>query len=146
MNCPFHTAAGILLLTGHLGTAVQNGVCTVPENHPFRARPQRAPSAWTSGMKSHCCTLQNYTNASTHYVIQSAAKNLHGTTFTFVMKRLQVPCCFGGDRLCFCHEIAPAHPSLEGTACTFGAKLHQVTGARQQSSARTALGRAARSA
>jgi hypothetical protein len=131
----------------HFGHNPIENQTLVPENHPFRARPQRAPSACTSGMKPHSYPPhQNYTTASTHYVIPSAAKNLHGTTFTFVMKRLQVPCRFGGDRLCFCHEIAPAHPSLEGTACTFGAKLHQVTGARQQSSARTDLGRAARSA
>ena len=135
----------------------------VSENHPFRARPQRAPSACTSDMKPHSYTYQNYTNASTHYVIPSAAKNLHGTTFTFVMKRQQVPCHFRGDRLCFCPETALSRSTLEvsacalsrnrsrspvfgGTACTFGAKLHQVPGARQQSSARTALGRAARSA
>ena len=111
----------------------------VSENHPFRARPQRAPYACTSGMKPHSYTYQNYANASTHYVIPSAAKNLHGTARTFAMKRLQVPCHFGGDRVRFCHEIAPGHPSLEGTACTFGAKLHQVSGGGQQSSARTAL-------
>ena len=56
-------------------------------------------------MKPHSYTYQNYTNASTHYVIPSAAKNLHGTAFTFVMKLQQVPV------------------TLEETACAFALKL-----------------------
>ena len=60
----------------------------VPENHPFRARPQRAASACTSGMKPHCCTLQNYPNPNIHTVILSAAKDLQGTVCTFAMKLL----------------------------------------------------------
>jgi hypothetical protein len=99
----------------------------VPESAPFRVRPQRAPSACTSGMKSHCCTIQNYTNASTHYVIPSAAKNLHGTTFTFVMKRLQVLCHFRGDRLCFCPETALGTSTLEVSTCAFVTKSLQTT-------------------
>ena len=81
----------------------------VPENRPFRARPQRAPSACTSGMKPHSYTHQNYTTASTHYVIPSAAKNLHGTAFTFVIKLQQVPV------------------TLKETACSFVTKSLQVT-------------------
>ena len=99
----------------------------VPENRPFRARPQRAPSAFTYGMKPHSYTHQNYTTASTHYVFPSAAKNLHGTAFTFVMKRLQVPCHFRGDRLCFCPETALSRSTLEVSACAFVTKSLQVT-------------------
>ena len=99
----------------------------VPESDPFRARPQRAPSACTSGMKPHSYTHQNYTNASTHYVIPSAAKNLHGTTFTFVMKRLQVLCHFRGDRLCFCPETALGTSTLEVSTCAFVTKSLQAT-------------------
>ena len=100
----------------------------VPESAPFRVRPQRAPSACTSGMKPHSYTYQNYTNASTHYVIPSAAKNLHGTAFTFVIKRLQVPCHFRGDRLCFCPETALGTSTLEVSACAFVTKSLQITG------------------
>ena len=99
----------------------------VPENHPFWARPERAPYACTSGMKSHCCTLHNYTNASTHYVIPSAAKNLHETACAFVTKRLQVPCHFGGDRVHFCPETALGTSTLEVSACAFVTKSHQLT-------------------
>ena len=60
----------------------------VPETHPFRARLQRAPSACTSGMKSHCCTLQNYPNPNIHTVILSVGRDLHKTALTFAMKLL----------------------------------------------------------
>ena len=105
---------------------IENGTL-VPESDPFRARPQRAPSACTSGMKPHSYTYQNYANASTHYVIPNAAKNLHGTAFTFVMKLQQVPCHFGGDRLCFCPETALGSSTLKETACAFVTKSLQVT-------------------
>ena len=71
---------------------------------PFRARPQRAPSACTSGMKSHCCTLRNYPNPNIHTVILSVARYLHETSTHF------------------CHETALGLPFLKWTECTFGAK------------------------
>ena len=99
----------------------------VPENHPFRARPfmkllpmpktvpfraqhnKKRLFACTFGMKSHCCTHQNHANPSTHTVILSAAKNPHGTTFTFVIKLQQVPV------------------TLKETACSFVTKSLQIT-------------------
>ena len=61
----------------------------VPENHLFRARPYRALSVCTSGMKSHCYTLQNYPNPNIYTVIiLSAGRDLHKTALTFAMKPL----------------------------------------------------------
>ena len=77
----------------------------VPETAPFRARPQRAPSACTSVMKSQCCTLQNYPNPNIHTVILSVARGLHVTALTFAMKLLWVS-HFRGDRVHFGHETA----------------------------------------
>ena len=80
----------------------------VPENHPFRARLQRAPSACTSGMKSHCCTLQNYLNPNIHTVILSVARDPHETACTFVVKLHQVP---GGRQQSSARTaLAPSRP------------------------------------
>ena len=89
----------------HFGHNPIENQTLVPENHPFRARPQRAPSACTSVMKSHCCTLQNYPNPNIHIVILSVARGLHVTALTFGMKLLWVS-HFRGDRVHFGHETA----------------------------------------
>jgi hypothetical protein len=80
--------------------------------------PLRSLLAW-----SHTGTPYRITpNKSSQTVILSAAKDLHVTAYTFGMKLHQVLRHF------------------EETKCTFAMKLLQVTGARQQSSARTAPG------
>ena len=80
----------MLQITTPFGHDPKENRTLVPENHPFRARPQRAASACTSGMKSHCRTLQNYPNPNMHTVILSVARDPNESALTFAMKLLWV--------------------------------------------------------
>ena len=109
MNWTFHTSAGILLLTGHLGWQGKIESTLVPERAPFSGTTPKSPICvhfWHEVSLLHPSELS-----------QSEYPHCHPERSDGSSR----------DRVHFCYETALGSSTLKETACSFVTKSLQVT-------------------